>query len=71
MARKAYARRYAQAIFEIALEKEELEQWQSDLQKMVSAIGDTTLLAALETLFLFLPMNHLRREYQSVPECLR
>ena len=49
MARKAYARRYAQAIFEIALEKEELEQWQSDLQKMVSAIGDTTLLAALES----------------------
>ena len=49
MARKAYARRYAQAIFEIALEKKELEQWQSDLQKIVSAVGDEIFLAALES----------------------
>jgi len=49
MARKAYARRYAQAIFEIALEKKELERWQSDLQKMVNAVGDDVFLAALES----------------------
>ena len=48
MARKAYARRYAQAVFEIALEKKELERWQTDLQKMVDVIGDKTFLAALE-----------------------
>jgi F-type H+-transporting ATPase subunit delta len=49
MPRKAYARRYAQAIFEIALEKKELERWQSDLQKVVSAVEDAAFLAALES----------------------
>ena len=49
MPRKLNARRYAQAVFEIALEKNELERWQSDLQKMVDAIGDETFLAVLES----------------------
>jgi len=49
MPRKVYGRRYAQAIFEIALEKKELERWQSDLQKIVEAIGDETFLAAMES----------------------
>jgi len=49
MARKAYARRYAQAVFEIALEKKELERWQTDLQKIVGVIADETFLAALES----------------------
>jgi F-type H+-transporting ATPase subunit delta len=49
MPRKAYGRRYAQAVFEIALEKKELERWQADLQKIVEAIGDETFLAALES----------------------
>jgi F-type H+-transporting ATPase subunit delta len=49
MARKAYARRYAQAVFEIALEKKELERWQTDLQKVVDAVKDSTFLAALES----------------------
>jgi F-type H+-transporting ATPase subunit delta len=49
MPRKVYARRYAQAAFEIALEKKELEQWQSDLQKVVDAVSDETFLAALES----------------------
>ena len=49
MARKAYARRYAQAVFEIALEKKELERWQSDLQKIVDTVGDAAFLAALES----------------------
>jgi F-type H+-transporting ATPase subunit delta len=48
MPRKAYARRYAQAVFEIALEKKELERWQVDLQKIVQAVSDDTVLAALE-----------------------
>ena len=48
MARKAYARRYAQAVFEIALEKKELERWQADLQKIAGVVGDDTVLAALE-----------------------
>jgi F-type H+-transporting ATPase subunit delta len=49
MPRKAYARRYAQAVFEIALEKKELERWQSDLQKIVGVTADETFLAALES----------------------
>jgi F-type H+-transporting ATPase subunit delta len=49
MARKAYGRRYAQAVFELALERKELERWQSDLQKIAGAIGDETFLAALES----------------------
>ncbi len=49
MARKAYGRRYAQAVFEIALEKKELERWQADLQKIVGALADATFLAAMES----------------------
>jgi len=49
MAKKANPRRYAQAIFEIALETKELERWQADLQKIESAVGDTAMLAALES----------------------
>lgn len=49
MARKAFARRYAQAIFELALEKKELERWQSDLPKIVNAVSEAALLTALES----------------------
>ncbi|MFH1648056.1 MAG: ATP synthase F1 subunit delta [Chloroflexota bacterium] len=49
MPRKAYARRYAQAVFEIALEKKELERWQSDLEKVVGVTGDDVFKAALES----------------------
>jgi len=49
LAKKAYARRYAQAVFEIALEKKELDRWQTDLRKIVGAVSDTTFLAALDS----------------------
>ena len=49
MPKKANARRYAQAVFEIALEKKELERWQSDLQKIANEVSDATFLAALES----------------------
>lgn len=49
MARKAYARRYSQAVFEIALETKELDRWQSDLKKIVSVVGDAAFLALLES----------------------
>ncbi len=48
MARKAYARRYAQAVFEIALEKKELDRWQADLAKMASLTGEADVIALLE-----------------------
>ena len=49
MARRAYARRYAQAIFEIAMDKGELDTWQSDLGKVVSLGDDAELTKLLES----------------------
>ncbi|MCH8864839.1 MAG: F0F1 ATP synthase subunit delta [Chloroflexi bacterium] len=49
MANKTYARRYAQAVFEMALQAKELDRWQSDLAKAVAMVGDAeiaTLLAS-------------------------
>lgn len=48
MARRAYARRYAQAIFEIAMEKEELDRWQSDLRKVAGLAEDAAIIALFE-----------------------
>jgi F-type H+-transporting ATPase subunit delta len=47
--KKFNARRYARAVFEIALEKNELERWRSDLDKIVEAVGDEAFLAVLES----------------------
>ncbi len=49
MARRVYARRYSQAVFNIALEREELDRWQSDLRKMASLGEDAAFIALLES----------------------
>ena len=49
MARRVYARRYAQAVFEIALEAKELDRWQSDLRKITRLAEDATLIAFVES----------------------
>jgi len=49
MARRGYARRYSQAVFEIALESKELDRWQSDLGKIVSLAEDESFVAFLES----------------------
>jgi F-type H+-transporting ATPase subunit delta len=49
MPKKANARRFAQAIFEIALEAKELERWQADLRKLAGALSDPDLQAVLES----------------------
>ena len=49
MARRVYAKRYSQAVFNIALEREELDRWQSDLRKIVSLSEDVQLIAFLES----------------------
>ena len=46
MARRVYARRYARAVFEIALERKELDRWQADL-KEVAALGEEAAFMAL------------------------
>jgi len=48
VARRAYARRYSQAVFEIAMERQELDRWQSDLRKIASLGEDAELVALLE-----------------------
>ncbi len=57
MARKAYSKRYAQAVFEIALEAGELERWQSDLEKIVRVVSDADFKAFLEN-----PKIHLEEK---------
>jgi len=48
MANKVYARRYSRAVFNIALEKKELNRWQSDLRKLADLVKDATLFALLQ-----------------------
>ena len=48
MARRIHARRYAQAVFNIALEKKELDRWQSDLEKVAVLSDDATFMALVE-----------------------
>jgi len=47
MARKASARRYSQAVFEIALETKELDRWQSDLNQIAGMAEDSALMTWL------------------------
>ena len=49
MARRVYTRRYAQAVFNIALETNQLDSWQSDLRKIASLGEDATFIALLES----------------------
>ena len=48
MAKQAYARRYSQAVFQIALERDELDRWQSDLRKIASLSEDKSFTDFLE-----------------------
>ena len=48
MARRAYAKRYAQAIFEIAMEKEELDRWQFDLKELAGLAEDAAIITLFE-----------------------
>jgi len=49
MARKVNTQRYAQAVFEIALETKELDSWQSDLRRIASLVEDDAIVAFLES----------------------
>ena len=49
MARRVDARRYSQAVFNIALETDQLDKWQSDLGKMARLGEDDTLVALLQS----------------------
>ena len=49
MAGEIAARRHAQAVFEIALEKSTLDNWRSDLDLLAEVLGDEKLLLMLES----------------------
>ena len=49
MAIKAYSKRYAQAAFEIALESDELERCQSELEEIARVVSDKDLRAFLQS----------------------
>ena len=49
MARRAYAKRYSQAVFNIALEKKELDRWRSDLEKIAGLVGDAAFVALMQS----------------------
>jgi len=49
MARAASARRHAQAVFQIALEREELDLWRGDLERISEAMKDPLFYAFLES----------------------
>jgi len=65
MARGVYAKRYAQAVFEIALERDELDKWQSDLRKIARLGEDATLIAFLES-----PRFHFDDKFRLLSEKL-
>jgi F-type H+-transporting ATPase subunit delta len=48
MVNSAYAIQHAQEIFKTALEKKELNRWQSDLRRIASLVRDDTVFSLLE-----------------------
>jgi len=48
MAGEVAAKRHAQAVFEIAMEKNDLAKWRSDLDLMAAVFGDASLLPVLD-----------------------
>ncbi|MDD5126660.1 MAG: ATP synthase F1 subunit delta [Dehalococcoidales bacterium] len=49
MARKSQSRRYAQAVFELALAANQIDKWQEDLVTITGVIGDAAFAAYLES----------------------
>lgn len=49
MVQKAYPKRFARAVFEIALAANELDKWQTDLDKIAGLAGDNLLMTLLDS----------------------
>jgi len=65
VARVASAKRHAQAVFQIALEKKEVEQWRSELKTIAATLSDPQLRAILED-----PKFHLDDKEKLISKCL-
>ena len=66
MAKKAVSRRYAQAVFEIALANNELDKWLSDLREIARLSEAPALLAWLES-----PRVHFQDKWKLLKEQLK
>jgi len=49
MAAKAYPQRYARAVFELALENNELDRWQQDLRKLATIVANEEFRTIMES----------------------
>jgi F-type H+-transporting ATPase subunit delta len=65
MARMASPKRHAQAVFQFALERNEVDKWKSDLNTIASTLGDPRILAILED-----PKIHFREKQQLINKLL-
>jgi F-type H+-transporting ATPase subunit delta len=59
------AKRYAQAVFQIALDSNEVERWRSDLETIAATLGDSQLAAILED-----PKVHFNDKIKLTSNCL-
>ncbi len=65
MARVASAKRHAQAVFQIALEKKDVEKWRAELKDIAAILGDPQLRAILED-----PRFRLSEKEKLINKCL-
>jgi F-type H+-transporting ATPase subunit delta len=65
VARVASAKRHAQAVFQLALQNNEVEKWRAELITIATALSDPQLLAILEN-----PKVHLGDKEQLIHKCL-
>ena len=65
MAGEIIAKRHAQAVFQIALERNELERWRTDLEMMASVFSNPDLLSIVEN-----PKVRLEEKKKLATSCL-
>jgi F-type H+-transporting ATPase subunit delta len=65
MARVASAKRHAQAVFQLARERDEVEKWRSELKTIAATLADPQLRAILED-----PKIHLGDKENLINKCL-
>ncbi|MDO8716199.1 MAG: ATP synthase F1 subunit delta [Dehalococcoidales bacterium] len=62
---RVYARRYARAVFNIAVEKQELDRWESDLSRIVGLRENSDLVTLLKS-----PRMRFNDKSKLLSECL-
>ncbi len=65
MPRGVAAKRHAQAVFQLALERGELEKWLEDLKTIATTLSQPQLMAILES-----PKVHLDEKMELLHRCL-